>query len=256
MVTVTSLFELDPEKVGETIESLKSWIRQYFDQTGGKIAVLGMSGGKDSTVCAKLLVDTLGADNVIGVFMPNGEQKDIEDARAAARAAGLTRTELVNIAGAYEEIALSVPGFSRTSPSGINLAPRLRMTTLYAIAQTFQGGRVCCTGNLSEALVGYCTLFGDLAGDFAPLANVFKEDVCIIGKALGLPEYLVDKVPSDGLSGQSDEDKLGFTYADIRERAMGRMDPESDVAKRIDSQMKDTYFKGWMVHIPSWNPCE
>lgn len=252
MVYTTALFELDPDQVWSAINRLKGWIRTYFVQTKGKTAVLGMSGGKDSTVCAKLLVDTLGADNVVGVFMPNGEQKDIEDARAAARAAGLTRTELVNIAGAYEDIAMSIPGFSRESPAGINLAPRLRMATLYAVAQSLPAGRVCCTGNLSESLVGYCTLYGDLAGDFAPLANIFKEDVCLIGKTLGLPEYLVDKVPSDGLSGQSDEDKLGFTYRDIRERAMGRID--GDVAYRIDAQANATAFKSRMVQIPSWQP--
>ena len=201
-----------------TVEEIVQWIRRFFEKSGMHVGVIGISGGKDSTVCAALMVRALGHQNVIGVFMPNGEQSDLDDAHRAASAAGVTRTVTVNIATAYAGIGSQVPGFDKGRQGGINLAPHLRMSTLYAVGQTMAEGDclVCCTGNLSEATVGYCTLYGDLAGDFAPIACVFKEDVCKLGRLMGLPDDLVDKVPSDGLSGKSDEEKLGVSYDDIR----------------------------------------
>lgn len=255
MVSVQPLFELDPARVKETITSIEEWIRQWFAGNGGQTAVLGMSGGKDSTVCAKLLVEALGSENVVGVFMPNGIQADYQDALDAAEAAGLTRTQVFNIGFAYDRMAEQLPGFSRESQAGINLAPHLRMSALYMVSQGLPGGRVCCTGNLSEATVGYCTLYGDLAGDFAPLLEIFKEDVCEIGKALGLPGRLVDKVPADGLSGKSDEEKLGFSYADIREYCRsGYVKLPSEVYGRISRMADRNRFKGRLVQIPRWSP--
>lgn len=253
MVSVKPLFELDPVRTGEAVESIKQWIRTWFAKNGGTTAVLGMSGGKDSTVCAKLLVDSLGEDNVVGVFMPNGIQSDIQDAIDAAAFAGLTNTRKINIAGAYDSLSYQMEGFDRHSPAGINLAPHLRMAALYMVAQGLPGGRVCCTGNLSEATVGYCTLYGDLAGDFAPILGIFKEDVCEIGKYLGLPERLVDKTPSDGLSGVSDEDKLGFTYADIREYCRsGCMRLPKETYEKVHAMAQRNSFKGQLVNIPRW----
>ena len=253
MVDVKPLPEInDTAKAPNVIDSLLEWIRTFFSESGGKTAVLGISGGKDSTVCAALLVRALGSENVVGVFMPNGVQPDLDDAHAAAAAAGLTRTVTVNVHDAYDAIASQVPCFSKESQAGINLAPRLRMSSLYAVAQTVEAGRVCCTGNLSEATVGYCTLYGDLAGDFAPLANITKQDVCIIGKELGLPGYLVDKVPSDGLSGQSDEEKMGVTYDDILTYIRDARRLPADTCAKIHSMHEKSAFKNNIVHIPAW----
>lgn len=199
----------------ETLSSLKEWIRDQLQLINGKTVVLGISGGADSTVMAKLLVESIGADNVVGVFIPNGVQPDIQDAYDAAREAGLTRTIEVNIEDAYAAIALRIPDFSCSDQAKTNLGPRLRMAVLYSIAQTLYNGRVCCTGNRSEATVGYCTLWGDLAGDFAPFATFTKTEVCEIGALLGMSDRLVKKAPADGLSGKTDEEKLGVTYKDI-----------------------------------------
>lgn len=259
MLQTMPLFRIDnPEAAADTARKITEWIIKYFETTRGTHAVLGMSGGKDSTICAKLLVDALGPDRVIGVFMPNWGQKDLSDALDAAKAAGLTRTMMLDIGGAYDAVVkgLAIAGteIDRGGRAGINLAPRLRMVHLYAVSQSFVDGRVCCTGNLSEAMVGYCTLYGDLAGDFAPLAGLFKEDVCLLGKALGLPDRLVDKVPSDGLSGLTDEDNLGFTYGDIRKFCLGEMDMTSELAGRIAAKMSAARFKMDMVRIPRWMP--
>ena len=253
MVEIIPNFVLEPEKAGETVERIKQWIRDWFTKNGGITAILGMSGGKDSTVCAKMLVDALGADNVYGVFMPNGTQSDFQDAMDAAAYAGLIHTRKINIGGAYDSLSAQMDSFDRHSPAGINLAPRLRMAALYMVAQGLPGGRVCCTGNRSEATVGYCTLYGDLAGDFAPILGLFKEDVCAIGKYLGLPEHLVDKTPSDGLSGLSDEDKLGFSYADIREYCLsGCMKLPKETFEKVHAMSERNGFKDRLVHLPRW----
>lgn len=237
-----------------SVDEITGWIRKFFENSGMHVAVIGISGGKDSTVCAALLVRALGTQNVIGVFMPNGEQADLDDAHRAASAAGLTRTETVNIATAYVGIGSQIPGFSKERQGGINLAPHLRMSALYAVGQTLAEGDclVCCTGNLSEGTVGYCTLYGDLAGDFAPIASVFKEDVCRLGKMMGLPDDLVDKVPSDGLSGKSDEDKLGVSYADIRTYVLDTLKLPEETRNKISSLSRKSEFKRRLVRIPSW----
>ena len=171
----------------------------------------------------------------------------------AAAYAGLIHTRKINIGGAYDALSAQMDSFDRHSPAGINLAPRLRMAALYMVAQGLPGGRVCCTGNRSEATVGYCTLYGDLAGDFAPILGLFKEDVCTIGKYLGLPEHLVDKTPSDGLSGLSDEDKLGFSYADIREYCLsGCMKLPKETFDKVHAMSERNGFKDRLVHLPRW----
>jgi len=255
MVEVKQLPEInEAAKAPNVIDSLVNWIRTFFSDAGKHVAIIGISGGKDSTVCAALLVKALGTENVIGVFMPNGEQADIDDAHKAAEAAGITRTHTVNLAVAYGDIGSQIPGFDRTRQGGINLAPHLRMSILYAVGQTMAENDclVCCTGNLSEATVGYCTLYGDLAGDFAPLACITKQDVCIIGKELGLPGYLVDKTPSDGLSGKSDEEKMGVTYDDILTYIRDARRLPADTCAKIHSMHEKSAFKRKIVHIPSW----
>ena len=192
---------------------LIQWIRDWFEQNGkGCNGVVGISGGKDSTVVAALLVEALGADRVIGVLMPNGEQADIEDSRAVVKHLGIRSYEIdikESVDGVLAQMVRA--GIEITDQTSINLPPRIRMSTLYAVSQS-NNGRVANTCNLSEDYIGYSTRYGDRAGDFAPLGSLTVQEVIQLGLLLGLPEYLVKKTPSDGLCGQSDEDKIGMRY--------------------------------------------
>lgn len=188
-----------------------AWIRDFFEKNGkGCNAVIGISGGKDSSVVAALCVEALGKDRVIGVLMPNGEQKDIDMALLLVNHLGI-RHYIVNIKDAVEGVTKSIP-FELSKQSRENLPPRVRMTTLYAVSQSCNG-RVANTCNLSEDWVGYSTRYGDSVGDFSPCSKLTVAEVKAIGRELGLPDVLVDKVPIDGLCGKTDEDNLGFTYA-------------------------------------------
>ena len=191
------------------------WIRDWFEVNGkGCNAVLGISGGKDSSVCAALCVEALGKDRVIGVTMPNGVQPDIEDSFRLIDHLDIRRYN-VNVGPAYDALMAEVEaqlGGPASKQTQINMAPRLRMTALYAISQS-NNGRVVNTCNLSEDWVGYSTRYGDAAGDFSPLGGLTVQEVVAIGKEMGLPPDLVEKTPSDGLTGLTDEDNLGFTYA-------------------------------------------
>ncbi len=205
----------------ETTEKAAQWIRDFFEKNGkGCNAVIGISGGKDSSICAALCVKALGKERVIGVLMPNGEQSDIDMARLLVNHLDIKAVE-VNINEAYKgvlnglENSKPVNGFRMDDISNqtiVNLPPRLRMAVLYAVSQSCNG-RVANTCNLSEDWVGYSTRYGDSVGDFSPLARLTVAEVKEMGRFLGLPEVLVDKVPSDGLCGKTDEDNLGFTYA-------------------------------------------
>ena len=205
----------------ETTEKAAQWIRDFFEKNGkGCNAVIGISGGKDSSICAALCVKALGKERVIGVLMPNGEQSDIDMARLLVNHLDIKAVE-VNINEAYKgvlnglENSKPVNGFRMDGISNqtiVNLPPRLRMAVLYAVSQSCNG-RVANTCNLSEDWVGYSTRYGDSVGDFSPLARLTVAEVKEMGRFLGLPEVLVDKVPSDGLCGKTDEDNLGFTYA-------------------------------------------
>lgn len=200
------------------IRKVIMWIQNWFMENGPTAnAVIGISGGKDSTIVAKLLVDALGKDRVIGVMMPNGVQPDISDSERVIEFLGIKGYE-VNIYDQYnaEVSALREAGIEPTKDTLINIGPRLRMTTLYAIAQSLpNGGRVCNTCNASEDYIGYSTKYGDAAGDFSPCADFTVTEMLQIGDALGLPYDLVHKTPSDGLCGKTDEDNLGFTYAEL-----------------------------------------
>ena len=189
------------------------WIRAFFEENGkGCCAVVGISGGKDSSVTAALCAEALGTERVIGVLMPNGEQSDIDMAELLVRHLGI-RSYTVNIKDAVDGIKNALP-FELSEQARTNLPPRIRMSTLYAVSQCFNG-RVANTCNLSEDWVGYSTRYGDAAGDFSPMAKLTVQEVKAIGRVLGLPEELVDKVPIDGLSGKTDEDNLGFTYEEL-----------------------------------------
>lgn len=228
------------------------WIRDFFEQNGkGCNAVIGISGGKDSSIAAALCVEALGKDRVIGVLMPQGEQHDIDMAYLLCDHLGIKRYE-INIKDAVDGVLNAMPKeLSVSDMTRINLPPRIRMSTLYAVSQSCNG-RVVNTCNLSEDWVGYSTRYGDAAGDFSPMSKLTVTEVKEIGRLLGLPSALVDKVPIDGLCGKSDEENLGFTYAelDVYIRT-GNID---DMAKKelIDRKHKANLFK--LSLMPVFDP--
>ena len=226
------------------------WIRDFFEKNGkGCNAVVGISGGKDSSVVAALCVEALGKDRVIGVLMPNGEQSDIDKAKLLVDTLGIKHF-IINIKDAFDGVMNQLP-FEPTEQTRQNLAPRIRMATLYAVSQS-HNGRVVNTCNLSEDWVGYSTRYGDSVGDFSPCSHLTVDEVKRIGRLLGLPAELVDKVPSDGLCGQTDEEKLGFTYAEL-DHYIRTGEIENPVSKeRIDRLHKMNLFK--LQLMPAFDP--
>ena len=241
--------EFDVKKV---IEQACEWIVDFFEKNGkGCNAVLGISGGKDSSVAAALCVKALGKDRVIGVLMPNGEQSDIDCAHLLVEHLGI-KSYTVNIKDGFDGIVNAIPKeLALTEQARVNLAPRLRMSTVYAVSQCCNG-RVVNTCNLSEDWVGYSTRYGDSVGDFSPLSHLTVTEVKAIGRALGLPGKLVDKVPSDGLSGKTDEDNLGFTY-DVLDKYIRTGVCEDEKTKAlIDRKHEMNLFK--LQLMPSFEP--
>lgn len=239
---------------------LVQWIRDWFDRNGPECnAVIGISGGKDSSVVAALCVEALGKERVIGVMMPHGGQNDIDKSYELVEHLDIKHL-LVDIGDAYSAIVEEIvygaynqredfPDFRVSQQTRTNLPPRIRMSVLYAISQTVNG-RVSNNCNLSEDWVGYSTRWGDGAGDFAPLANLTVSEVKAIGYELGLPVDLIEKAPSDGLCGKTDEDNLGFTYAELdRYIRTGKCD-DPNVKARIDYLNEKNKFK--MLPIPAF----
>lgn len=226
------------------------WIRDFFENNGkGCNAVVGISGGKDSSIVAALCVEALGKDRVIGVLMPNGEQADIDKAKLLVDTLGI-KHYIVNIKDAVDGLVKNLP-FELSEQSRQNLPPRIRMSTLYAVSQS-HNGRVANTCNLSEDWVGYSTRYGDSVGDFSPCSYLTVDEVKQIGRLLGLPAELVDKVPSDGLCGKTDEDNLGFTYAEL-DRYIREGVIENPVSKElIDKKHKMNLFK--LQLMPAFKP--
>ncbi len=228
------------------------WIKDFFEKNGkGCNAIVGISGGKDSSVAAAICAEALGKDRVIGVLMPCGEQHDIDAAFALVNHLGIKHF-VVNIKDAVEGVKSSLPTeLELTSQTLTNIPARIRMTTLYAVAQSCNG-RVVNTCNLSEDWVGYSTRYGDAAGDFSPLCFLTVTEVKEIGRLLGLPDFLVDKTPIDGLSGKTDEDNLGFTYAVLdRYIRTGEIDDEKTKAM-IDERHAKNLFK--LQLMPMFKP--
>ena len=203
-------YSFNPEKAAnKCIE----WIRRWFEENGsGCSAVIGISGGKDSSVAATLCAKALGAERVIGVLMPQGEQFDIDYSHELCELLGIRKIE-VNIGETVAALKAAFP-FEPSVQTATNIPPRIRMTVLYAVSQS-NNGRVANTCNLSEDWVGYATRYGDGAGDFGPISHFTVQEVKAIGRYLGLPEKFVEKPPLDGLCGKTDEDNLGFTYAEL-----------------------------------------
>ena len=241
----------NPEK---TKEKIVQWIRDYFAANGPSCsAVIGISGGKDSSVAAALCAKALGKDRVVGVLMPRGVQPDISDSQLLVDTLGIPYVE-INIGAAADALEKTLEENAKLQQicgreemareAKINLPPRIRMATLYAVAQNLpNGGRVVNTCNASEDYVGYSTKYGDAAGDFSPLAMLTVQEVKAVGRTLGLPSMFVDKVPIDGLQGKTDEDNLGFTYA-VLDRYIREGVCDDPVAKeRIDKKHQMNLFK-------------
>lgn len=228
--------------VEKQVNACVEWIRDWFEKNGkGCNAVIGISGGKDSSVCAALLVKALGKDRVFGVLMPCGEQADISYSHLLCEHLGIDNIT-VNIKSAVDGLKNAVDGLEITEQSKINLSPRIRMATLYYISQS-KNGRVANTCNASEDYVGYSTRYGDSVGDFSPMSGFTVTEVKAIGRYLGLPIELIDKPPSDGLCGKTDEDNLGFTYDTLDKYIREGVLPDEKTKARIDYLHKINLFK-------------
>lgn len=258
-------YEYDENKVftiEEEIQNIVDWIKEYFVENGpNSRAIIGISGGKDSTIAAALCVKALGADRVVGVLMPQGIQRDIEDAREVCKGLGIrsieididnTCAELYQALdkGIYEDINETVVYNSAVTT---NLPARIRMTTLYAVAAEV-GGRVCNTCNRSENYVGYSTKYGDHAGDFSPLSKYTVREILAIGEVLhqemGLPNKLIYKTPSDGMCGKTDEENMGFTYAELDAYLLDGVVPEYETLKKIEQAHNKNLHKLYSINIP------
>ena len=225
------------------LAGLLEWMDEQMKNCGGKTAVVGISGGKDSSVVAALSVAAYGRDNVYGVLMPDGVQPDIDYSNGLVDVLGIPHCT-INIHAAVRGVLdeMEAAGFTPSRQTTVNLPSRVRMATLYAVAQTLPAGIVINTSNLSEDWVGYCTIYGDSAGAFSPLGMYTTEEVIALGRELGLPERFLIKPPSDGLTGLTDEDNLGFTYHAVNEYIRkGVADPE--IRKQIDRKHRFSRFK-------------
>ena len=245
--------ETREKRAKENHDTIIRWIKDWFkDKTGP--AVLGISGGKDSTVCAALLAEALGSDRVIGVMMPNGVQSDIDDSHKVVDFLKI-KSMTVNIGGAYNELRSEInkqyPGIPLPSLFTTNTPARLRMVTLYGVA-AMEKGFVCNTCNHSEDYVGYSTKYGDAAGDFALLNNLTKTEVVELGDYMNLPSYLIHKTPSDGMCGKSDEDNMGFTYETLDKYILEGLPPKSlEIKMKIDKMHNNPNTKLKLIPMPS-----
>ena len=229
-----------------------AWIQDFFEKNGpGCNAVVGISGGKDSSVVAALCVQALGKERVIGVLMPCGVQHDIDMAQLLVNHLGI-RHYVINIQEAVEGVKKAMP-FALSTQSKTNLPPRIRMSVLYAVAQS-HNGRVANTCNLSEDWVGYSTRYGDSVGDFSPLSQLTVQEVKAVGRALGLPEKFVEKPPIDGLCGKTDEDNLGFTYATLDRYIRSGVCEDEKTKQRIDHLHRINQFKLQLMPIFPLDP--
>ena len=227
----------------QQLPGLLDWMRAQMKACGGKTAVIGISGGKDSSVTAALSVAAYGRENVVGVLMPDGVQPDIDYSNGLVDVLNI-RHYTFNIHGGTSGILdeMARVGIDASRQTKVNLPSRIRMATLYAIAQSEEGGIVINTSNLSEDWVGYCTIYGDSAGAFSPLGMYTTEEVVALGRQLGLPEKFLIKPPSDGLTGKTDEDNLGFTYHAVNEYVRrGTVDPA--IKEQIDDRHRVSRFK-------------
>lgn len=252
----------------QIVQKIRAW---WEINHGAGPAVIGISGGKDSSVVAALCVEALGRDKVLGVMMPNGAQKDIADSQKLCKHLKIVNVT-VNVefltSGFLQAVHNVNQGFSdKKNLDNIkwkapfkpcadytryttNIPLRVRMTMLYALAQNFDG-RVIGTGNASENYVGWSTLWGDSASDFNPIKNLFVDEVIELGHLLKLPKDLVEKKPADGLTGKTDEENLGFSYADVKKVALKRDGWQNGTAfADIEKKHQATAFKREIIDVP------
>jgi len=244
--------EFDALKVKNDIVK---WIRDWFEANGkGCNAVLGISGGKDSSVVAALCCEALGKDRVVGVLMPNGKQHDIAVSEALVSHLGI-KSYVINIEDAYKGIMNQLENNLEKveNQTVVNLTPRLRMSAVYAVSQSVNG-RVANTCNLSEDWVGYSTRYGDSVGDFSPLSRLTVAEVKAVGRVLNLPDMFVDKVPIDGLCGKTDEENLGFTYETLDKYIRTGVCENEQIKEKIDRMHRNSQFKLELMPVFEYNP--
>lgn len=242
----------------ELADGVVGFIKDYFENNGNAETkmVVGVSGGKDSSCVVAAAVKALGKDRVIGVLMPNTIQSDIEDSKRICETFGI-ENYTINIGETYEVVTRTLKkelGKDFVTPQySTNTPARLRMTTLYGVAAMIGNCRVVNTCNLSEDLVGYSTLYGDSAGDFAPLSKLYVDEVMAVAEYLGVPHDLAYKTPSDGMCGKSDEDNLGFTYDEIKQVATGNYTTVTvETAERIRKRIDGYAWKVALQNLPCY----
>lgn len=249
-------YKFNPEQAFNTIsDHWKKWATAH----GTEKWVIGISGGVDSSVTAALAAKIFGADNVIGILLPNGEQPDMSDSEALCHHIGIYYYR-VSIGYAFADLlskikwyVLKQMGIDTPSADTItNMPPRLRMTALYAIAQSIPHTMVLNTCNLSESTAGYDTLWGDDAGSYAPIQGLTKTEVIDLGDWLGIPQNLTHKTPIDGLQPKTDEEKLGFAYADL-DRYIREDIGTPELKAKVDDLYRRNKFKTDMIHIDGPN---
>ncbi len=237
----------DAEKVKNEIVG---WIKEYFDKNGKDCnAIVGISGGKDSSIVATLCVEALGKNRVYGVLMPQGEQHDIDMSFKLVNHLGINKT-LINIKGLVNDLSNLVEvNIKLTEQASYNIPARLRMTILYAISASMNG-RVANTSNLSEDWIGWVTKYGDSAGDFSPLSNLTVTEILQIGKHLNLPQELISKVPEDGLTGKTDEENFGFSYKELDNYIRHGVRRNDEFKEKVDQLYK--YNRHKLKPMPSY----
>lgn len=242
----------------KTKDEVVQWIKDWFEENGKDCnAVLGLSGGKDSTICAALLAEALGPGRVIGVSMPSfGQSENGADKIAKHLGIRYMKAPITGIVSGFNKMwyEFGDEDFHWSKQTVQNLPPRIRTTMLYAIAQTFDG-RVCCCDNASENYIGYSTFGGDDFGSFSPLGELTVTEVRAIGDAMGLPHEWVHKVPDDGLPHSCpDEEKLGYSYDTLDKYIRGEKEPAPEIKEKIDRMHKATQFKRDIIHVPAYKP--
>ena len=245
--------------IEKTKREIVQWIKDWFAENGPDCnAIIGISGGKDSSVAAALCVEALGKDRVFGVLMPNGYQSDLDDSYTLCSHLDINKG-VINIErivdccleGTYWAMGGFITNAICSKQTKTNLPPRIRMTMLYAISQSLNG-RVVCTDNLSESYIGYSTRWGDNVGDFAPLAHLTSEEVVALGDACGLPHELTHKTPADGLCGKTDEENFGFTYETLNKYVLTGQCEDKEAKEKIDAMHLKNAFK--LKPIPAYIP--
>lgn len=235
---------LESRDYNEITSNCVAWIAEWFSQNGPESpAVIGISGGKDSSVVAALCAKALGTERVFGIMMPNSVQPDISVSKKLVDFLKIPNAE-INVGNSVDAVKQSISkcGLDFTNQMTINIPPRIRMTTLYAASQCMNG-RVSNNCNRSENFVGYSTLFGDAAGDFSPLANLTVSEVIKVGECLGLPKEFIYKAPADGLTDKTDEDNFGFTYEQLDTYILTGWCDDEGIKEKIEKRHRANLFK-------------